>query len=407
MDDLIASEEEDYSESTKRSFKRYSDAFEKWRGDNAYSEELVSKYVHCYFKGSENCDDKYGTFAVPSHRASSTRTMFSHLRKYLQDHVHFVISDSCLSVIYRYIGNKEKKQPTRHAKIFKVEEVANLFKIHPETMTQTRDLLIFAIGVCTLARSAELCSMKVEDIEIKADGFFIVLHRKKACADRAIQQIWVSGIFFGWNLLNNLKSYLACIPESGPLWRRIPPSPKNVLDCAPLARTTIDSTPTKMATKLKLENPMAYHSHSLRRTGATLLAMAGRTEEQIKTMGNWTSASAVIRYIENSEVSMRKNASAIALPGFIAPEFTELTPPGSVPVDTIAASPVPINPKTIVVPVDSTVPKVDDVTCEKPVPFQIPNPECDDICPPAKKKHSGVVFTGNINQVIVVNSQGT
>jgi len=67
----------------------------------------------------------------------------------------------------------------RHAKIFKVEEVANLFKIRPETMTQTRDLLIFAIGICTLARSAELFSMKVEDIEIKSDGFFIILHRKK------------------------------------------------------------------------------------------------------------------------------------------------------------------------------------------------------------------------------------
>jgi len=74
--------------------------------------------------------------------------------------------------------------------------------------------------------------------------------------------------------------------------------PKKVLDCAALAPTTIDSTPMKMAMKLKLKNPQAYHSHSLRRTGATLLAMAGRTQEQIKTMGNWISASAVIRYIK-------------------------------------------------------------------------------------------------------------
>jgi len=29
MDDLIASEEEDYCDSTKRSFKRFSDVFEK------------------------------------------------------------------------------------------------------------------------------------------------------------------------------------------------------------------------------------------------------------------------------------------------------------------------------------------------------------------------------------------
>jgi len=57
-----------------------------------------------------------------------------------------------------------------------------------------------------------------------------------------------------------------------------------------------------MAEKLNLKNPTDYHSHSLRRTGATLLAMAGRTEEQIKTMGNWSGASAVIRYIERESI---------------------------------------------------------------------------------------------------------
>jgi len=100
--------------------------------------------------------------------------------------------------------------------IFTVEEVASLFRMPSETMTQTRGLLIFAIGICTLARPAELISLQVEDVVFKQDGLIVFTHRKNACASRATQQIWVSGVFIGWNLLENMKKYVACIASSGP-----------------------------------------------------------------------------------------------------------------------------------------------------------------------------------------------
>ena len=296
-----------------------------------------------------------------------------------------------------------------------MEEIAALYKIPVETMTQTRDLLIFAIGICTLTRSAELISLEVKDIEFKQDGFLVLVHRKKACASRAEQEIFVHRTFFGWNIMENLKKYMECIPGDGPLWRRIPPLPKNVLDFAALAPTTIDSTPTKMAAKLKLDNPKAYHSHSLRRTGATLLALAGRTEEQIKTMGNWSSASAVIRYIENSEVSKRTNARALAVPDFIAPEFRTVGDAGQVSLSTKVTDPSP--------KVTDPTPKVTEpspkVTEPNPsaVVLSTVQGECVSLSqetedngvnvaspPPTKKKCGGVMFTGCINQVFVVNS---
>ena len=199
-----------------------------------------------------------------------------------------------------------------------------------------------------------------------------------------------------------MKKYMACIPSSGPLWRRIPPSPKNVMDFAALAPTTIDSTPTKMADKLKLKNPLEYHSHSLRRTGATLLAMAGKTEEQIKTMGNWSSASAVIRYIENSEVSMRRNDKAIVLPEFILPDFKDSTV-SVLPVDTTpvqkSASPIVTEPDAIVLSADSSEQKLDQ--CVEPTPAVDSG---DDAHPPPTKKHEGIVFAGSINQVNALRS---
>jgi len=76
------------------------------------------------------------------------------------------------------------------------------------------------------------------------------------------------------------------IPSEGPLWRTVPPFPKQVSDCKILAHSTIDSVSMKMAKALGLPNATLFHSHSLRRTGATLLAIGNRTEEQIKVTGN-------------------------------------------------------------------------------------------------------------------------
>ena len=80
MSHLIQSEE-DLSISTKRSYKRCGELFEKWKGEKACSEDLVSNFVHCYLKGSKNVEKNYGPCDIDAHRASSTRTMFSHMNR--------------------------------------------------------------------------------------------------------------------------------------------------------------------------------------------------------------------------------------------------------------------------------------------------------------------------------------
>ena len=57
-----------------------------------------------------------------------------------------------MSVLLRYIGGKgKKKEPVHHAKFFTMEDIASLFKIPTKAMTQTRDVPIIDIGICTLA----------------------------------------------------------------------------------------------------------------------------------------------------------------------------------------------------------------------------------------------------------------
>ena len=125
---------------------------------------------------------------MKSHKATSTRTMFSHLLKHLHNHAHFSLSDTCRWTLCRYLGMGAKNEPVKQAKIFTIESIEALYKSDPTTIPQIRDKLYFAFGICTLARSSELSSMLVEDLTLEEKGVSVVLHRKKAAVSRATQK---------------------------------------------------------------------------------------------------------------------------------------------------------------------------------------------------------------------------
>jgi len=151
-------------------------------------------------------------------------------------------------------------------------------------------------------------------------------------------------------------------------------------DSKPLAHSTLDSVPFKMAVLLNLPYPSLFYFHSLRRTGTNLLALAGRSEEDIMAMGNWSSSSAAKRYIGESMLTKRKNGEEISIPGFTKPKMLESGPASAV----LAAQAAEQKP-------GPTVP--------------VKRPEPVEEAPPAKKsKPEGVSFTGEIHQVIVVSS---
>jgi len=295
--------------------------------------------------------------------------------KHLNERAHFTLSEACRRALYKYIDLKGRSQPVNQAKIFSIEEIKTLFSKESTTLPQVRDKIIFALGVCTLARSSELKSMKVEDLDLKEDGLVVIVHRKKAAVSRATQKIWVNKTFFGWNLLENIKTYLKFIPSEGPLWRCIAPHPKENKEAAEsrvLAPSTIDGIPAKLTFSMKLKDWRNYHSHSLRRSGATLLAIMGRTEEQIKVMGNWTSSAAASRYIDTSEVTLRTNAGAIALDENFRCSLLEQVAP-------------------LVLPATK--------------PTETDEPDAEEEVPCAKKPRLGnVCFMGDIKKVIVVSS---
>ena len=90
--------------------------------------------------------------------------MVSHLMRYLVSHAHFHVSDPCRDAIS--IAGRERKEPVSQADIFTIDSLTTLFGMPTSTMTQIRDRIIFAFGICTLARSSELNSLTVAETSI-------------------------------------------------------------------------------------------------------------------------------------------------------------------------------------------------------------------------------------------------
>jgi len=187
--------------------------------------------VRCYYNDSDKVEENFGTCAVAKHHASSTRTMFSYLRKYLQYHLHFIITDSCLSICYRYISKKEKKEPVKHAKIFYVRANPG---IASKSIWNNDSKKRFAHFCCW-----HMYSRTIFRINCFASRKTYIWNKMNCClpaAEKSMCEPFHSrnlGFpvkkkknFFDWDLLENMKGYLSCIPYSGPLWRRIPPSSK-------------------------------------------------------------------------------------------------------------------------------------------------------------------------------------
>ena len=356
------------------------------------------------------------------HKASSTRTMFSHLLKYLNSRDDYNVSDKCRLALLKYIESKGKQEPVNQAKVFSIDEIRKIFSINPSTVPQIRDKIIFVLGVCTLARSSELCSLKVQDLDIVDDGVYVKIMRKKAAVCRSVQKIWVNKSFFGWDLLANLRKYLQYIPSEGSLWRTVAPNPRGV-ETRVLAHTTVDETAVKMARLIHLPDEKQYHSHTLRRTGATLLAIMGRTEEQIMIMGNWSSSTAARRYICTSEVTMRANGKAIALAGEFSCNLVENSAPScsaaataAAGTDVVTSASAASDDATTAAAAgasddgSSAVAPTDAVTTAAATglirnDFVLGRTEQDDTRPPSAKMPRGnsVVFTGWIQQLVMVN----
>lgn len=361
---LVSSQEETLAEPTRKQYKSFSEEFNAWRGDNEITDDLVCLYVREYLKGSENIENRLREdFTLKPHKPSSTKTMYSHVKKYIKNHITtYKLKDAVDKRIQSYLDTKEKRTPLKQAPVMTREDIDKFIAIEEKTPAILRDKLIVFIGTTILGRSIEISDLRVEHIKFHEDGFLINIEKRKTERRNSAQTRPVTTHYFGYPLMDKLKEYIAYLPGEGPLWCSIPrgSTPETV---RPISATTVAEAIVRLGKLAKIDK--RFTSHSMRRTGTTLMAAAGCTTHQIQRMGNWRSATVAERYVDLAKVSLEACAKAIT------------TPTEAVIVDQRSSRVATTNPDAM---------------------------EETEAMPQAKRPRCGISFFGPVQQVFFVNN---
>ena len=311
MGEFGSSQDDELSEKTRQQYIAAYTTFHKWREERPLSDELVARYVHVYVKGSEHFPGEHHGTDIEKHRVSTARVMLCFVKKDLEHHHRFYLSDRTFKEIEDYFRAKERKELVKQAPVMSDDEIQKVIALEEDTPTKLRDKLIFLIGTATLGRSVEISALLVQDILFEKGGFFVHIERRKTERNGAQQKIFVEPYFFDYPLKERLQKYISYLPPTGPLWCSISRGshPRVV---GALAASTVREAINRLAKRAGLSKH--FTSHSMRRTGTTRMADAGCSVRQIQAMGNWKSPTVAERYVEHSMLSVKGCAKAITTP---------------------------------------------------------------------------------------------
>jgi len=278
-------------EATKAARAHVARDFEDFRGQREVDLAVVKDFLLMNMK-------KYAP--------STMWTRRSHLLTYILDHYEKDYFDS-ISDIDNALRALDRNYTPRQAKAFTYEEVRKYLEL-PHTGETLRNQIQVLIGVFGLARSADMVYLTVADVRTCDDGWSVELHRAKQVSADSMQHIIVPRIA-NVDIDELLSAYLHAI---GPgtnerFWRRWRSSK---FTREPLGINTIKKVPKDVATTLGLDASL-YSGHSFRCTGATLLADAGGTIEDIKRSGFWKSDTVARRYIRVTTQQQRRTAQLL------------------------------------------------------------------------------------------------
>ena len=116
------------------------------------------------------------------------------------------------------------------------------------------------------------------------------------------------------SIIDIFREYLTLITGdgmglSGPLFCRVNKA-KNGYVGSVIGKNTFDKLAREIAAELGKENPKGYTTHSFRRSGATILAALGLSNEELRQMGDWKSPQVAARYVDeagtNKEAILKK-----------------------------------------------------------------------------------------------------
>jgi integrase len=173
-------------------------------------------------------------------------------------------------------------------------------------MLALRNALIFLCGIYALGRCSEIHALTVDAIARTELGMEITLNRGKTDARLVEQKHLIPFLIKDINTAPWWDAYLAAIPASGALWRRVTdPEQRDLAYCS------VEEVTKEVASALGLEDSERYTFHGLRACGATLMA-SHCTDLELMQAGNWKSMNVAREYIRRTKKAMIKRAAQIS-----------------------------------------------------------------------------------------------
>lgn len=306
-----------YADRTIREYIKSFGGFERWcaaRGLDALpaSPESVAAYVFEVFQGR-------------SPRTVEARLVAIRCVHRLSGHPDPTATLEVLLAFRR--GQRLHGRPPRQAKGLTADLRDRLLAACGDDLIGLRDRVLVGLGYDTLCRRAELAALRVEDLEVLADGSARILVRRSKTdpfgrGALAFMSAATAVVVERWRATAGL--------EEGPILR---PVFKTKAGGGPLHPRTINRRLEALARQAGVEPEIiqGLTSHSMRVGAAQDLAADGRTLIEIMRAGRWRNLEAVMRYAREAPINVWSERPAAARAGRRLGESAATASPTSAP----------------------------------------------------------------------------
>lgn len=266
--------------------------------------------------------------------AASVWSIHSRLKPFLDSEHGIKLKD--LTRLQDVLKRKCEEHTPVQAPTFSSDQLHQFLKNFPDDGNGFIKKMAVLFSLSGGLRIDELTNLERKDVELDESGFLRVSLVDSKTGPRRFYVHPNEEDHL--NAVKMYQKYLQLIGpkiSSGRVWLRMEDG--RVQD-RPLGKNNLAAITKEIASFLKLEDAEKYTSHSLRRTGATLLAEQGISTEALRQYGGWKNAATAQVYIAQTATSKKRLAEAVLDSPSALKKQVNFTVPVSSP-----AAPLPTN----------------------------------------------------------------
>ena len=256
------------------------------------------------------------TFFQLLHQDYATTTLWSInaiIKRYLQIQYKYEL-DKNLPNLEKLLKQWQKSEEIKKAPTFSQDNIKTFIENAPDEKYIVAKV-IFSIGLHGLMRSSELIALDCDDVVTNSidASIQIKMKRKKNSGPQAYSFFLIKDEMHKQHIIKYIQLQKEKNIYSGRFFKhvRIVKGSLQAIN-SNVGHNYFGAMCREAATYLNLTDPSKYTTHTLRRSGATILADAGLTTLELQRAGGWKSSTVAETYVAGSKQGQLKVASAIS-----------------------------------------------------------------------------------------------